>query len=320
MIDAAPRVTIGLPVYNGEDFLAEAIDSILTQTYEDLELVISDNASTDATEDLCRSYAAGEPRIRYERQPDNRGAAWNHNRVFERARGEYFKWAAHDDFVKPTYLERCLEVLDGDPGVVWSHSRSVLVDPRGHLLPGTHGRELRYDVPDRPSGPTRLSPRPHQRYRAVVMSQSNLDVFGLIRSTVMKRTGLMIPYYGMDKVFVAELCLAGRYQEVPEVLYFGRVHPNASGALPTSAEQQEFINPHGRQRFSMIRLHLLAGHSRAIRRADLDAAERARCFLVLVAYLLQVRKWKSVLTRAFRGSGTGGGFLEALNDSNGTRS
>ena len=99
-----PRVSIGLPVYNGENFLEFALDSILGQTFQDFELIISDNASTDATESICRRYAAKDSRIRYYRNPNNQGAAQNYNRVFALARGEYFKWAAHDDVCKPNYL------------------------------------------------------------------------------------------------------------------------------------------------------------------------------------------------------------------------
>src|SRR5688572_10868700 len=103
MPEKNPRVSIGLPVYNGENYLAEAIDSILAQTFEDFELIISDNASTDRTQEICEAYAAKDGRIRYYRSEVNKGSAWNFNRVFELARGEYFKWAAHDDYIAPEY-------------------------------------------------------------------------------------------------------------------------------------------------------------------------------------------------------------------------
>src|SRR5215207_1517689 len=107
-----PRVSVGLPVYNGENYLAEAIDSVLAQTYQNFELIISDNASTDSTEEICRDYAARDRRIRYFREPQNRGAAWNFNHTFELARGEYFKWVAHDDVIGPQYLARTVDQLD----------------------------------------------------------------------------------------------------------------------------------------------------------------------------------------------------------------
>ena len=111
MPDKVPRVSIGLPVYNGENYMAAAIDSLLAQTFTDFELIISDNASTDATEQICRDYAHRDGRIRYYREEVNRGAAWNFTHTFELARGEYFKWHAHDDLcARPCWsaASRCL--------------------------------------------------------------------------------------------------------------------------------------------------------------------------------------------------------------------
>src|SRR6476646_2411498 len=129
-----PKVAIGLPVYNGAKYVAEAIESVLAQTYGDLELVISDNASTDATEEICRDYTARDSRVRYARAEQNGGAAWNFNRTFELSRGEYFKWLAHDDAIGPQYLARCLAVLDRDPGVVLCHTRTGIINGQGELV------------------------------------------------------------------------------------------------------------------------------------------------------------------------------------------
>ena len=110
-----PRVSIGIPVYNGGRFIKEAIDSILAQTFEDFELILSDNASTDETEEICKEYATLDRRIRYYRNEENLGAAKNYNRVFELSNGEYFKWASHDDLCAPEYLERCIAALCPPP-------------------------------------------------------------------------------------------------------------------------------------------------------------------------------------------------------------
>ena len=101
MATDGPRVSIGLPVYNGDNYLAETLDSILAQTFTDFELIISDNGSTDRTEAICRRYAAQDHRVRYVRNPSNLGAARNYKRAFELARGEYFKWNGHDDPLAP---------------------------------------------------------------------------------------------------------------------------------------------------------------------------------------------------------------------------
>jgi len=134
MSEPTPRVSIGLPVFNGERYLEETLQSILGQTLGDLEIVISDNGSTDHTAEICRAIAAQDRRVRYHRSERNRGGAWNHNRVFALSRGEYFKWAAHDDLLAPEFLERCVRVLDAVPAYVLCTSRAAFVDERGAAL------------------------------------------------------------------------------------------------------------------------------------------------------------------------------------------
>jgi glycosyltransferase involved in cell wall biosynthesis len=120
-----PKVSIGMPVFNGEPFIREALDSLLAQTFSDFELIISDNGSTDGTEAICREYAATDPRIRYVRQPKNRGALFNFQFVLDEARGEYFMWAAHDDRRLPEFLRLALEVFaeDNSCGLVFCDYR-----------------------------------------------------------------------------------------------------------------------------------------------------------------------------------------------------
>ena len=110
-----PAVSIGLPVYNGEAFLARALDSLLAQTFADFEIVVSDNASTDATAEICAAYAERDPRIRYHRHARNGGAAANYNFTVEMARGAYFKWMAHDDLVAPGFLQTCMDAFARAP-------------------------------------------------------------------------------------------------------------------------------------------------------------------------------------------------------------
>ena len=132
--EGCPRVTVGVPVFNGESFLAETLDSLLNQTFSDFEIVISDNASTDRTEEICRAYAARDPRIRYYRSDANRGAAWNHNRVFELARGEYFKWNSADDLCAPEFLARCVAALDEDASAIMVCSNVLVSDDYGEAV------------------------------------------------------------------------------------------------------------------------------------------------------------------------------------------
>ncbi len=318
---SAPRVSIGLPVYNGERYLAESLESLLAQTFTDFELIISDNASTDRTEEICRAYAARDPRIRYYREEANHGMAWNFNRVFALARGEYFKWAAYDDLHAPTFLARCVEALDQDPDILWCMPRFTHVGPAGMPLNEPWTWDVGY-APDaecvapgekaaRPPD-SRHSNSPSRRFRAVLLADGScLDNYALVRREIMARTSLQVPYYGGDKVFVAELCLHGRYRQLPETLFFVRAHPEGSGALVTAAEQQHFMNPRRSARFSFTRLHLLISYLRAVGRARLSLVQRVLCLWAIGLYLFQVKKWGHVLRRIISGAGTGGGYREA---------
>src|SRR6266850_1186232 len=129
-----PRVSIGLPVYNGERYVEETLDSLLAQTYEDFELIICDNDSGDRTQEICQSYAAKDRRIRYGRNPTNLGAAKNYRLTFELSSGEYFRWATCDDLFAPTSLERCIEVLDRELSTVLVYPKTKLIDDRGRII------------------------------------------------------------------------------------------------------------------------------------------------------------------------------------------
>src|SRR5256885_1918015 len=128
---AVPRLTIGLPVYNGANYLAESLEALLGQSYEDFELIISDNASTDGTADICRRYEKQDSRIRYVRQPHNIGLAPNHNFTVEQAKGELFKWASNDDLYGRDLVKCCVDALDVYPHVVLAHSWTAMIDSSG---------------------------------------------------------------------------------------------------------------------------------------------------------------------------------------------
>ena len=216
MLNHIPRVSIGLPVYNGEEYLAIAIDSLLAQTFADFELIVSDNASTDRTPEICREYAARDSRVQYSRQAVNRGAAWNFNRTFESARGEYFKWHAHDDVCAPTLLERCVEMLDRDRSRVLCFARWMAIDHNGEFVPddaaswcpgssasanGSHDRNCGLS-----------SESPSRRVRAILLqSVWMFEQFGLMALSTVATTGGMRGYYMSDWVFLVEMALRGGF-------------------------------------------------------------------------------------------------------------
>src|SRR5262245_21339235 len=129
-----PRVSICLPVYNGEEYIREAIRSVLDQTFEDFELIISDNASEDRTAEICNEFSTTDPRVFYSRSDINRGLAWNHNRTFAQAKGQFLMWIGHDDLLERKYISRCIEAMDEDPGVVLSYSNANHIDDNGNSI------------------------------------------------------------------------------------------------------------------------------------------------------------------------------------------
>jgi glycosyltransferase involved in cell wall biosynthesis len=299
-----PPVSIGLPVFNGARFISEALDSLLAQTYSDFELIISDNASTDATRSICEEYAARDERVRYVRHEVNRGLAWNWNHAFELSRGIYFKWAACDDLYHPTFLARCLEILKENPDVAWCHTLGRHIDSKGMPLVDQDAEDISHvhAVDGRKKSWCRTSDRLSRRFKAVLLGQSGLDCYGVIRSEILRKTALFLPCFGAEKVFTAELALRGRYYEVPEVLYFARLHEEAAGNLQSRAQQRRLMNPF-KTRWHSDRLSLLCWYFAAVKRAGLSPGNRLRCYLAIGRYLMQVRKWKSVLKKAITGAG-----------------
>ena len=210
----APIVGVGMPVYNGERYLANAIESVLCQTMADFEVVISDNASTDRTEEICRHYATADIRIRYFRNDVNLGALPNFNRVFELARGKYFKWAAHDDALKPEFLERCVEALDAAPDAALCQTAVEYVDESGASL-GLHRHHLAgSDSDDAATRFGTLVLRPHDCYAQM----------GVLRRSLVGAAFPMGGYHGADRAFLARIALAGRFISVPEPLLQVRDH------------------------------------------------------------------------------------------------
>lgn len=310
MMSATPRVSIGLPVYNGQRYLEHAVRSLLEQTFADFELILSDNGSTDDTPSLCQQFVESDPRVRFYRSPENQGCAWNYNRVFQLSRGEYFKWAAHDDVCGPEFLERCVRSLDECPEAAWCHPRTTHIGPSGRTLEDPRLCDISYlDVPE--GKPTRASPRPSQRFRAILFgAHGEVDFYGLIRTKTLRKTALHLPYYGADKVLVAELALHGPFCEVPETLFFVRAHTEGSGWLQTAEEQHRFVDTRPKSHLTSTRLNLLVAYLGAIRRAELGWRERTACYAAIVEYLFQVRKWGSVLRKCLGGTGTGGGYRD----------
>lgn len=264
-----PKVTIGVPVYNGEKYLEEALASIVAQTFRDMEIVISDNASSDRTPAICHDFMARDPRIRYYRNPQNLGSAANWNRVLELARGEYFKWAADDDILEPTYVEKCAGVLERDPSVVICHSQTVVFRDDGQQTPLRETPGL-----DRP--------RPSDRFVAVALQPHwTMEAHGLIRTAALRQAQRTQPYWGSDKAVMAEIALMGRIVRVEEPLFLNRDHPGRTMRAVSFANRLTFHDPNKRM---LPQWSLYKDYVRAVRIHVKDPAERRRCYLTLARW------------------------------------
>jgi len=270
-----PRLGIGLPVYNGATYLAEAIEALLGQTYEDFELIISDNASTDATEDICRQYAAQDARIRYIRQPRNIGGLLNHNVVFEYCRSELFKWAADDDLYGRDLVERCVAALDEHPDVVLAHSWTAVINSGGEVV-----QAIEYPL-------ATSSVAAPVRFRSMLFDDGGDDDYGVIRTEVLRRIPPYDSYHRSDRTLMAELALHGRFYQVPAWLYFRRHHEaSLEGTARTIRQKSTAWDPR-RANHSTARLlgEYMLGYVRAIAQAPLPVSEKAACYRHLMAWM-----------------------------------
>lgn len=260
-------VTVGLPVYNGENYLEEAIRSIVNQTHAGWELIIGDNASTDATEDIARHWAHHDQRIQYIRHERNRGAAYNYNFVFKRARGRYLKWQAHDDVCGPRFLEICVAVLDGDPSVALAYPRPLDIDAQGEIL-GPRDAGLNF-----------AQETPCQRFRAMTsQAHACLAMFGVFRRELFDAGVRHGDYPAADRVLLAEMALYGKLVEVGEDQYFHREHGERYSQKLKQAgfiQQAAWFNS-DRQSDGRVYPHWkrLAGYARAINSSQISVTER----------------------------------------------
>ena len=212
------RLTVGLPVYNGETYLADTIESVLRQDYDDFTLIISDNGSTDSTESICRCYAAQDARVSYHRSDRNHGAAWNYNRLVRMADSKYFRWQAADDAIRPSFLTECVRVLEARDDVVLSYAPAEYVNGDGERL----------GVVRHPDGYAD-GPTAGHRVRSVLRSNTHcFEVFGLIRHSELVKTRLIGPYPGSDLVLLAELAMLGSFAQLSEPLFIHRMHEHRS--------------------------------------------------------------------------------------------
>ncbi len=245
---------------------------MLGQTYTDFELILSSNASTDGTDDICRDYAARDERITFYRQDHNVGAAPHHDFVFQKSHGELFKWASGDDLWGRELVAKCIELLDANPDAVLTHTYTAAIDGEDNVI-----QALEYPLhTDAPEAPERL--RSQLRDADLPGAIQADDFYGVIRSDVLRKVKPHGSFYHADQVFMAELVLHGRFLQVPEWLYFRRHHDGrALQANPTISSWSRNLDP---KRSQQTRASAdPAGrrvHPRLLRRRTACSAERGR--------------------------------------------
>jgi glycosyltransferase involved in cell wall biosynthesis len=267
-IGSNPCVSIALPVYNGERYLPEALDSILAQSFADFELIICDNASTDRTGQISRDYGQRDGRVRYCRNDRNVGVAANFNLGFAHARGRYIKWAAYDDLMTPDYLGKCVALLEADPSLAVCHSYSDRIDAAGRQI-GSYELGIPLDAT-----------RPSDRFYAMIWRENFPPIWGVMRSSLVRRTALYGPFVGSDRNFLAELLLHGGLAYVRERLFSIRIHPGAylMQGRRSHAFRQGWYGS-GMRYPSFMQLPVTAGaFAGALLRSRLPVEERLACW------------------------------------------
>jgi glycosyltransferase involved in cell wall biosynthesis len=275
-MNAIPRLSVGLAVYNGENYLTESLEALLGQSYEDFELIISDNASTDGTADICRRYAKQDSRINYIRQPRNIGCSRNYNFLIDQARGELFKAAAHDDLYARDLLRLCVEALDEHPQVVLAHAWTAEIDGSGVLA-----ALIEYPVDT-------ANPRAPERLRSMLFDGWGDDQGGVVRTSVLRQASPQGSYHFADRTFTTEIALYGPFYMVPDWLYFRRVHGAQGGKRSKVRDRCAYLDPCRADplRNPAVRLYAeyIWGYVSAIQRAPLPLEDRRECYRILARW------------------------------------
>lgn len=275
----SPLISVGMPVFNGEPFLSGAIEAILDQTFGDFELIISDNASTDGTEKICKDFAARDSRIRYYRNAENIGAARNYKRLVDLARGEYFRWSNADDLFAPRLHELCLGALKSHPEAVLSYGGTELIDADG----------VSFDAYDdnlhiRDALASQRLPR---YFRQVGLTNA---IYGLMRMDAVRSTDVFgdgsLP--AGDTAFMAQLLMIGSFVEVPETLFFRRMHEAASSEDRVDNDRELHFWSAGKQEHRLPVLRQTARYLRHSWKLQSSLSEKFR----LTGYFLRRLAWQ----------------------------
>lgn len=273
-----PKISIGLPVFNGENYLCEALDAILAQTFSDFELIIADNGSVDSTRSIVKRYAQQDSRIKFFYHPENKGGAYNFNFVFAQSSGHYFAWASHDDLFERTYLEKACAVMDADPSIALVYAQATFIDEQGR--PIKQDGECFENLTDDVSG------RFHKQLRKRI--SWGHAVFGLFRKEALAKTGLIGGFMGSDFALLRSITLHGKVKKIPEPLFLRRDHAGRSvRACPGKKERYYWLTAKTNGLHNLCFAQHVYYHIGNVFRAELDAASRRKCLISIAAWSCQ---------------------------------
>jgi glycosyltransferase involved in cell wall biosynthesis len=271
-----PTLSIGVPVRNGEQYLGRTLACLAKQDFEDMDVLIADNGSTDATEEIARAAAAADGRIRYVRHDRDLGATANFNFVFTHTTGEFFAWLASDDEVDPQFYGRMVELLRDRPDAAAAMSRVRLIDSNSDPL----------EYADEPTNAD--YPDPVRRFSEMAsFSHYCQFTFAVTRRRAMERTRLFLPFWSGDRLYCAELALTGSLVRDPEPLFFIRQHEarTTHRAIHNDWEVIRFyLTPSGSR---AVTLHYARELRAAVHRAELSAEDRRRANRALISWGLR---------------------------------
>lgn len=276
-----PLVSVALPVYNGQQFLAAAIESVLGQTLGNLELIISDNASTDATGEIAAHYAQMDQRVRYLRHAHNLGVNRNWSFAAQQASGTYLKWLSSSDYLAPELLAICAERLDADPTAVLCFPHTQQTDAQGRML-GVFSRDFEVASAD-----------PVERFlvvasRLCINSPMNA---GLIRRGAAHAALPLGNYPGADLVLMAKIALHGRFVLVPDVLFNRRTGDAYSTAQRSPLQTERMFNPDATRPRRLSETRRLAGYFSAALTGPIPLPGRLRGLVAAARNLYWSRRY-----------------------------
>jgi len=278
-----PLISIGLPVFNGEPYICESIESILAQTFKNYELIICDNASTDRTQEICELFTKNNKNLTYYRHEKNKGAAFNYNYAFSLSKGKYFKWASADDLLDSFFLEACITEIIKNPNAVLCYPKTILIDENGKKI------EDYLDLMD-----NRLE-RPSKRYKKFHQRLKKSDkcnaIFGLIKTSALKESRLIDSFVNSDTVLLAELVLLGQIIEVDRPLFFRRIHSQMSIEAYKPAERTVWFDTEKRSvKRAYVNWRTGMEFIRSIKKIKIPLYEKIPCFFTSLSWMLWRRK------------------------------